>query len=210
MNLNNFLQFEPLISNGMSIFQMKHFVVDESITPYRKLRQALIEAKARLELLASGELDLQEQQLKLEKAKIECQQLSGIDQQLKEVDIKRIEYHINRSSTARRQQTLELEFFLGVIDQLIQDNGGLEKAKELFSNPEIQYTAETDYWVERLGRSVYSDFINYGTITKGVVESVNCLPVEQQHEIIQKALNQQLSLTQMLDRTRDNMLVNKD
>lgn len=210
MNLSTFLQFEPLISNGMSTFQMKNFVVNDSITPYRKLRQALIETKSRLEVLTTGEFDLQENQLRLQQAQLERDSLTGIDQQLKEIDIKRLEFTINRTSALRRQQTNEVEFFLGVVEELINEIGGVDKAIEMMSDPTQLMDNESDYWTRRLARGVYSDFINFGTITKGVIESISMLPVDKQQEIIKLALDQQISLTQMLDTTRDTLLVNRD
>lgn len=210
MNFETFLQLEPLITSGMSTFQMENFVVNDSITPYRKLRQAMMEVKARMEVLANGEFDLQENQLKLKKAQLEAAQLTGIDKEIKEIEVKRLDYIINRTSTLRRQQTQEAEFFMSIVDSLIAELGGLDKAKELLSDPKVQYEQEADYWVKRLGRGVYSDLINFGTISKGVVESISCLPLEQQKEIVRVALSQQESLTKLLDDTKDTLLVERD
>lgn len=210
MNFELFLQLEPLVTNGMSTFQMENFVVNESITPYRKLRQALMEVKARMEVLANGDFDLQENELKRKKARQEFETLTGIDKELKEVEIKRLDYIINRTSTMRQQQTREAEFFMGIASELIDQMGGVEKVKQCLNDPKYHYEQETDYWTKRLSRSVCSDFINFGTITKGVVESISCLPLEQQKEIIQVALNQQAQLTELLDNTRDTLLVSRD
>lgn len=210
MNFETFSQLEPLITSGMSTFQMENFVVNDSITPYRKLRQAMMEVKARMEVLANGEFDLQENQLKLKKAQLEAAQLTGIDKEIKEVEVRRLDYIINRTSTMRRQQTQEAEFFMSMVDSLISELGGLDKAKELLSDPKAQYEQEADYWTKRLGRGVYSDLINFGTITKGVVESISCLPLEQQKEIVRVALSQQESLTKLLDDTKDTLLVERD
>lgn len=210
MNFELFLQLEPLITSGMSTFQMEHFVVNDSITPYRKLRQALMEVRARMEVLANGDFDLQENQLKRKKAALEAAKLVGVDQEIKQVEVNRLDYIINRTSTMRQQQTHEAEFFMSIVNKIIEDLGGLDKAKELLSNPELQYQQESEYWTKRLGRGVYSDLINFGTITKGVVESISCLPPEQQKEIIRVALNQQESLTKILEDTKDTLLVERD
>jgi hypothetical protein len=210
MNLDKFLHLEPLISNGMSTFQMKNFVVNDSITPYRKLRQALIETKSRLEVLTTGEFDLKENQLRLQQAQIDFASLAGIEQQLKELDIKRLEFTINRTSALRIQQTREVEFFLGIIEDLIVTVGGTEKAMEMLSDPQQLMDNESEYWTKRLARGVFSDFVNFGTITKGVIESISMLSTEQQQEIIQLALNQQMTLTNLVDSTRDKLLVTRD
>jgi hypothetical protein len=210
MNLDKFLQLEHLISNGMSTFQMKNFVVNDSITPYRKLRQALIETKSRLEVLTTGEFDLKETQLRLQQAQIDLDNLDGINRQLKELDIKRLEFTINRTTALRVQQTREVEFFLGIIEDLINNLGGTEKAMEMLSDPQQLMDNESEYWTKRLARGVFSDFVNFGTITKGVIESISMLTPEQQQEIIQLALNQQMTLTSLVDSTRDKLLVTRD
>lgn len=210
MNLNTISQLEAFVPNGMTKFQMQNFVVNDSITPYRKLRQAVMEARTRLEVLAMAEFDKQEHEIKLEKARTELNELSGFDRRLKEVEVKRMEYMKNRTETTYQQQNFEVEFFLNAIENIVQELGGIEKAIELLSDETTNYAADQEYWIERLGRSVFSDFVNFGTITKGVVESVSCLTDDQQKQIIHKALSRQLTMTQMLDRTRDNMLVNRD
>jgi hypothetical protein len=99
---------------------------------------------------------------------------------------------------------------MGIVDSIIEELGGLERTKELLGDPKLQYEQESAYWTKRLGRGVYSDLINYGTITKGVVESISCLPLDQQKEIIRVALNQQESLTKILEDTKDTLLVERD
>ena len=210
MNFDLFLQLEPHVTNGMSTFQMENFVINDSITPYRKLRQALIEAKTRVEVLTSGNFDLQETEIKLARAKEEAGTLTGYDRQLKDLEVKRLEYTINRATGLRKQQTREVEFFMGMVAQLVESIGGVEKAIELLNDPKSQIDNEQDYWIKRLSRSVYSDFVNFGTISKGVVESIACLPLDTQKEIIQQALGQQQYLTDLLEDTKDTLLVNKD
>lgn len=210
MNFDLFLELEPLITHGMSRFQMQNFVINDSITPYRKLRQALMELKARAEVLTNGEFDLQENQLKLKKAQQEAAALTGIDREIKEVEVRRLEYIINRTSTVRLQQTQEAEFFMGVASELVEEFGGVERAKEVLGDPEVQYREETEYWTRRLGRGVFSDLINYGTISKGLVESISNLPMEIQQDIVRVALSQQETLTKLLEDTKDTMLVERD
>jgi hypothetical protein len=211
MNIELFLQIEPLISNGMSIFQMDKFVMNDSITPYRKLRQSLIEAKARLESLSSLDLDLEEVRLKKIKAEQEMSELQGIDQQLKEIQVRRYSFEINRKETHRQQLLKEAEFFLNTLTAIVaSDLGGVENAIELLSDPAYHMQSEQDFWTKKLARAAFSDFVNYGTISKGTVESMACLSVDQQKEIINLAINQQHELSLVLNETRDTVLVERD
>lgn len=210
MDINLFSKLEPLITNGMSTFQMEYFVVNESITTYKKLKQALIEAKGRLEVLANGAFDLEENMIKRERAIMESEQCQGFDLQLKAIEIKRLDYIINRTTVMRQQQTAEVEFFMSVIEGLVADMGGVDHVQELLASPEYLYQQETEYWTRKLGRSVFADFVNYGTISKGLSESITCLPASQQAEIYKLAIDQQNQLTQLLTNTRDTLLVEQD
>ena len=210
MDINLFSRLEPLITNGMSTFQMEYFVVNESITTYKKLKQAMVEAKGRLEVLANGEFDLEENMIKRERALLESEQCQGFELQLKNIEIKRLDYIINRTTAMRQQQTLEVEFFMSVIEKLVIEMGGIDCVRESLSDPEYMYQQESDYWTKKLGRSVFADFVNYGTISKGLSESITCLPTSQQAEIYKLAIDQQNQLTQLLTNTRDTLLVEQD
>lgn len=210
MDIKLFTEIEPLITNGMSTFQIENFVVNESITPYKKLRQAMIEARGRLEVLANGEFDLLETQLKKQKAEMEAVHLSGIDLQLKEIEIKRFDYIINRTTGMRKQQQAEAEYFMTFVESLVKDMGGVEVVKEALQDPAYLYQQESEYWTRKLARSVFADFVNYGTISKGLTESIACLPKEQQKDIFLLAIDQQSTLTGIIDQARDTLLVEKD
>lgn len=210
MDINLFSRLEPLITNGMSTFQIEYFVINESITPYKKLKQALVEAKGRLEVLANGEFDLEENMIKRERALLESEQLQGFELRLKMIEIRRLEYIINRTTAMRQQQTAEAEFFMSVIEKLVTEMGGVDCVQESLSDPEYLYQQESDYWTKKLARSVFADFVNYGTISKGLSESITCLSVSQQEEIYKLAIDQQNQLTQLLTNTRDTLLVEQD
>jgi hypothetical protein len=210
MDLDLFLKLEPLTSGGMSIFQMQNFVINENITPYRKLRQAIIELRARLEVLTSSQLDFEESELKRQKLIEERDLLTGIDQKLKDIEIRRLDLVFNRRSTQLAQYEKEAEFFVDMVRKITDEVGGFEKAQEVLSDPTLYNQTEEDYWTKRLARGMYSDFVNFGTVTKGVLESIVALPVEQQHKIVNIALANQDEFSQLLNNTRDALLVERD
>ena len=57
---------------------------------------------------------------------------------------------------------------------------------------------------------MYSDFINYGTVGKGTLESITALPIEQQHKIVNLALTNQADFAELLNNTKDALLIEKD
>jgi len=211
MNIELFSKLEPLINNGMSTFQMEKFVINDSITPFRKLRQAFIEGKARIENLANNALELEELEIKKQIAELEAELLVRLEKDLKEVEIKRYKLNINRMRLQRDQITKEAEFFLGIVNDIINnDFGGIDHALEKLSDSDFYYQQESDFWTEKLARSVFADFVNFGTITKGLSESISCLPVDQQKSIFAQAIGQQETLSALLETTRDTLLVQRD
>ena len=211
MNIELFLQLEPLIGNGMTVFQMDKFVINDSITPYRKLRQAFIETKNRLENIVNIELDLEEADLKKLKAEQEASSLEGIDKKLKEIEVRRAVLEVSRKTAYLNQIRREAEFFYNVLKQIIEtDLGGIESAKEKLADPDYNYQQEADFWTEKLARGVYADFINYGTISKGLIESIATLPEAQQKLIASRAIDQQIELKDLLDDVRDIALIERD
>jgi hypothetical protein len=212
MDIEIFSKLEPLISNGMSIFQMDKFVINDSITPFRKLRQAFIEGKSRVETLANSALDIEELEIKKQIAQAELDQLaSDLQKKLKLVEIKRYELSLNRTRLHRTQIIKEAEFFLGIATDIINDHfGGIESAIKQLSDPEFYNQQEEDFWTEKMARSVFADLINFGTITKGLSESISCLSIEQQKLIFAEAMHQQDTLNILLENTKDNLLVQRD
>ncbi len=210
MDLELFLKLEPLTNGGMSVFQMQHFVINENITPYRKLRQAVIELRARLEVLAGSQLDFEEAELKKQKLIEEKEALTGIDQKLKDIEIRRVDLVFNRRGTQLAQYEKEAQFFVDMITKLTDDVGGFDKAQEILNNPELLNQTEEDYWTKRLARGMYSDFINYGTVGKGTLESIVALPIEQQHKIVNLALTNQADFAELLNNTKDALLIERD
>jgi hypothetical protein len=212
MDLEIFSQLEPLINNGMSIFQMDKFVINDSITPFRKLRQAFIEGKSRIENLANNALDLEELEIKKQIAEAELDQLaSELEKKLKTIEIRRFELSINRMTLHRVQLTREAEFFLDTATDIIdKDFGGIESAISQLGDADFHFQQEQDFWTEKMARSVFADLVNFGTITKGLSESISCLTVEQQKLIFAEAMNQQDTLNVLLENTKDRLLVQRD
>jgi hypothetical protein len=211
MDISLFARLEPLISNGMSIFQMEKFVITDQLTPVRRLRQAFIEGRSRLEARTSKEFEIEEMQIKRQMAESALESLSGFELQLKQLDIKRYDFTLNRMRLSLDQLGKEADFFLSMTQEIIdKDFGGIDSCISKLSDPNFYLPAEEDFWTEKLSRSVFADLVNFGTITKGLSESISCLTLDQQKLIYAKAVEQQETLGRMLEATRDNLLAQRD
>lgn len=212
MDISLYLKLEPMFGVGMSRFQMENFVVGDSITPYRKLRQALIETRARLETITTHRFDLEEQLLKKQKAEQDLEKATDpIEKGLADVQVRRHEFEINRKQSIIEQLESEAKFFLAQIDQIVQvEFQGAEAAVQLLKESTTHDVKEAEFWTKKLARGAFADLINYGTISKGIMESLMCLPVEQRVQIINEAAEQHVVHTQLISQQRDLQLVSKD
>lgn len=212
MDISLFLSLEPYVSSGMSDFQMDNFVINDSITPYRKMRQAVIEAKARLETITSTGFDLEE--LEIKEQRIEFEKIAITDPfalRLKEVESRRVQFDLNRKRTLLEQVNKEATFFLAALDKLVESEfGGAEALSIKMADPTFHANGEADFWVKKLARGAYSDYVNYNTISKGVLESISCLPVDLRNKILSEATAQQLEYHNTMQGIGDAILVGLD
>jgi hypothetical protein len=196
MDTSRFSALVPHVTLGMSTFQMDNFVINDSITPYRKLRQAIIEAKTRIETCIMYELDVEEFEIKLEIARAETPEDSGarepnairIDsgaRKLNAIHIKRLEYELNRKRAMVNQITQEAQFFIDTIDQIVtSEYETTEQAVAALASPDRQYQEEQSFWVKKLARNAYADMVSTGVISKGVIDSIECLPAGQREAVL--------------------------
>lgn len=212
VDISLFLKLEPHVTNGMSIFQMDHFVIKDHITPYRKLRQAIIEAKARLENITSIGFDIEELKLKQEKALNDSNSIpDSFERKMSNVAIRRFTFEIDRKQAVLDQMEKEVKFFLDTITNIVNtDFDGSEAAVLLMQDSKFHQIHEAEFWTKKLARSVCSDFVNYGTISKGVLESIANLPEEQRRAIVTEATDQQLTFHDMLNKVKDTVLAIRD
>lgn len=208
IKLNQFMELDPLFTSGMSIFQMEHFVINDHITPYRKIKQAVIEARARIESATVLSFDIEELEIKIKQA--ENKKSTTPDNNeilLAKVEIRRHKFELDRKQRILNQTKDEIEFFVNTISKLIKDNfKSEEEAIKLLNNKEYIDNAEQVFWKEKLSRSVFSDLINYNTISKGLFESILCLPDNMMSDVIQNGIAKHLVHTKESSKLIDKNL----
>lgn len=213
MDISLYLSIEPHMSNGMSTFQMDNFVINESITPYRKLRQIVVEMRARLENITSMGFDIEELQIK--KAKAEHDHSVCTDGkyavQLLEVQIRRYDFELNRKQSILDQQKAEVQFFQTQLEKLAAAHpGGQEQLVKDLQDPDFHLLNEAHFWTHKLARGVQSDMVNYGTVSKGVLEAMLNLPADQQEQILLLGTGGALATQLALGGKRDQALIEQD
>ena len=206
MDLSLFLSLEERTTTGMTVFQMENFVISDQLTVYRKLRQAVIETRARLESITLIGFDLEELQIKKDKTQLEIA-ATDIEIRIKTLAIKRNDFEIDRKTRLLNQVNEELEFFINTINAIVSVNfASITVAVDTYGSKAYNDAGEANFWMEKLARSVFSDLVNYGTISKGVLESITCLDTEICNKILCAALEMNIKFQIKLGNEKDKAL----
>lgn len=192
-----YTELEQFISQGMSKFQMRAFVVNSFQTPYRQIKQALIEIRTRQENRVMQSFDLEDLEIKL---KFVASGTTGKDQALADLERRKLAYLIDRKKALIAQIDYEISVFGSALADAVEALGGLGRATALLSDPAEMEAAETEYWMAHLSQSVFTDLVQCGTVTKGVLESVLCCTEAQQRQVMETALKKQLAFSGNQDR----------
>lgn len=204
-----FLAIENSIEQSMSDFQISHFVVNDHITPYRKIKQVVIEIRSRMENKASAMLDAEELQIKLEQLEFELTQStpSSFAARLSEVELERLKFQRNRKQHQLALIDRELAVFNELLTTLAADLGGPENAIRQIKSKDFRDAGEAEYWEKRLARNVLADLFATGTIGKGLFETLTTLPEGTAERIIAAAVVQNTDLHLTLEQKRDEHLI---
>ena len=208
-DISLYQNLEPHFSAGMSEFQMQNFVINDHLTPYRKLRQAIIESKARLESITSLGFDIEEIQIKLREA-MRLTSGSDIVVELNAVAINRFKFELNRKNSMLEQLKRESAFFLDQIEKLVEVLGGREVVLQAAASGQLAKNGEQAYWTAKLARGVACEQMQMGTISRGLMESILALPEERQAAIFAEASMLRANSAKLIQRGTDIGLIEGD
>ena len=182
-NLNN-KDFEVLegslrFNSGMTKYQCEHFVADTQLTPWRKVRQALMELETRYHAYIENRHSLRKAEVLRKKLILsKDQEPDELNKELIQIDMEKNDYDISIWKRKLRQSELELKYFLDVVDKYIDEDHPLE----YFLTE--QHDEERVYWIARMGRQAAMDIISYGRIGSGNMTSIMDMPEEDQVEAL--------------------------
>jgi len=209
MNNDVIIKLEKYFSQGMTPFQMRNFVVNEFLTDYRKLRQIVLEVNSRLNNKETQQFDLESKRIDLDQLKSESHE-DIFAERKRDLEIRMAEREIEKKEQSIRQLENEIEVFREAIEQLTERQGGYDAMIEKLNSDEWHEEEERLFWIEKLGRSATGDMVNYGTISKGVFESITLLDDEAKDKVLRKAINNQFDLMQLMNETKEQLLLEND
>ena len=173
---------------GQTKFQNEYFVVNSQVSPYRQVRQAMMEIQGRTNALQKTTIQFKR-----------C--LNDIARVTAARDKEKDEFH-----KVDRQYELELlyldkQIWLNKIHQCKEELNGLFdiiKAKAGTSNPdeitkiledkELESMEEHKYWIARMGKQSAIDLLTTGRIQAGNLESILQMAPEDQASVTDLAM----------------------
>ena len=173
---------------GQTKFQNEYFVVNSQVSPYRQVRQAMMEIQGRTNALQKTTIQFKR-----------C--LNDIARVTAARDKEKDEFH-----KVDRQYELELlyldkQIWLNKIHQCKEELNGLFdiiKAKAGTSNPdeitkiledkELESMEEHKYWIARMGKQSAIDLLTTGRIQAGNLESILQMAPEDQAAVTDLAM----------------------
>lgn len=168
---------------SMTQYQIDHFVVGEKMTPYRILRQILMELETRYVNLELTKKDQKIEIIKIKQLKSTLDTLEGFDKEIQELEIEKKELELNSIS----KTIFNTEYEINVLENQYK------KLKEQYPDMKSVLTdpdGEEEYWINKFIKEAQVDIMTTGRVGKGVLDAIMSLPNEHQQFIINHAVSQ--------------------
>lgn len=169
--------------SGMTAYQCKHFVANSQITPYKQVRQALMELEVRYHAFQEIRASLRKAEIMRLKMIKQKEQLSDpLDQELVQIDIDKNDYDITIWKRKMHQSEYEIRAFLDVVNQHAKND------EELAYFTKMNEEEEKQYWIARMGKQAALDIIAFGRVGSGNMDSIAMMGREDQLEALTVAV----------------------
>ena len=167
--------------SGMTEYECEHFVADPQLTPWRKVRQALMELETRYHAYMENRNSLRKAEILRKRLNRDMPLLPDeLDRELMQIDMEKNDYDIGIWKRKLRQSELELKYFLEIVDKYVDEENGYPLEYFLTEHEH----EEKMYWIARMGKQAAMDIISYGRIGSGNMTSIMDMAEEDQVETL--------------------------
>lgn len=177
------LQNAVHMNNGMTDYQSRHFVSGSQLTPWRKVRQALMELEVRYHAYFEIRNSLRKAEVLKE---MFIRDIENEDDDLKrkmlEIDKDKNDYDITIWKRKLRQSEIEINSFL----TFIKEHASTEEELRYFVEPNEE--EERQYWCYRMAKQAAMDIIAFGRVGSGNMDSIAMMDKEDQLEVLRNAV----------------------
>jgi hypothetical protein len=173
---------------GQSKYKMWRFVSEAQFTPFGKMKQCMMEAKAREATVELLELEVEKFRIEMEMSKRDAeQQTDELAKQLYLVKAEQSEINWKRSKKRCAECYEERDFFLSLATDILEGPNGKTPdgryLSEIIGTPEEdQY--EYQYWTVRMANQAALDIMQFGRIGSGNLEAILMMDQKQQADVI--------------------------
>ena len=168
LNKDTIIDFVMNNSKSYSKYQTQHFVVDQALTPYRKLRQIALELQQRNR--TKEEIELAILELKIEN-EIRDEEISSGGKSPAETKLLKVRNDKNNLSIRDNKSQLktveeDIDLFIDMIREFISSE------EELFNLSEHDEEEEQIYWKTRMTKQASLDMLTTGKIGAGNLDNI--------------------------------------
>ena len=197
------MQWADQIPFGQSEFQNRYYVINSQITPWRQLRQAIMELQARtnslqkitvqyrrnLNDMARLKSEIAEEENEFTKTDLECQ-----------LEICRLDTQVWMNKI--RQCKEETDGIMRIIKERT-DSEDLDSVIATFEDPAIVEAEEHKYWIARLAKQCAIDLLTTGRVQSGNLESMLMMKPEDQAAITDLALTYSTAMNHSIGKFKE-------
>lgn len=172
------------LNSGQSTFQSKFFVANSQLTPYRMLKQCLLELEARHQSYFDMKNKLKRKKVEIRIAqKLYHETEDELEQELIIVDIESMQHDIDVWDRKIKQAAEEVVTFMELAKEIAGDDDTLLQKAYGYDEEE-----ERDYWIARMSKQAAMDMMSSGRIGTGNLDSIAMMDDEAQVATLARTL----------------------
>ena len=178
---------------GQTEYQNKYFVVNSQVTPWRQMRQAVMEIQTRLNAVQKVTIQYTRTLNDIERTKSEmAEEENKFYKQDKEYELELLYIDLQVWDNKMRQSKDEINGLLRIIKEKLgkkpDDDYDFEELKETVLNKEIEEREEHKYWIARMAKQSALDLLTTGRLQAGNLDSMLMMSPEDQAAVTDLAL----------------------
>ena len=178
---------------GQTEYQNKFFVVNSQVTPWRQMRQAVMEIQTRLNAIQKVTIQYKRTLNDIERTKSEmAEEENKFYKQDKEYELELLQIDLQVWDNKMRQSKEEIDGLLRIIKEKLgkkpDEEYDFEELKETVLNKEIEEREEHKYWIARMAKQSALDLLTTGRLQAGNLDSMLMMSPEDQAAVTDLAL----------------------
>jgi len=159
-------------SMPMDRLQVRSFVVQQALTPYKQIQQCMMEVDGRKAGLKEHEFSMRELEadMAIYREKIE-KAPEGPQREKYKIKLERVEFNYERKKLSRKRMEIEIGYLLEMYQELTNKLSFEEM-------DERRDELELEYWETRMSKQAGVDLLSHGAIGVGNMLSIMDMPKE--------------------------------